>query len=45
MEQDQNDWYLHPENYLLEEDCVTFKLKKDGTPRIKGGRPKGRKSN
>jgi len=45
MEQDQKDWDLHPENYLLEEDGVTFKLKKDGTPRKKGGRPKGRKSN
>jgi len=45
MEQDQKDWDLHPENYLLEEDGVTFKLKKDGTPRKRGGRPKGRKSN
>ena len=45
MEQDKKDWELYPEKYQTEEDGVTFKLKKDGTPRKKGGRPKGRKSN
>ena len=45
MEQDKKDWDLHPKNYLTEEDGVTFKLKKDGTPRKKGGRPKGATGN
>ena len=45
MAQETKDWDLHPENYLLEEDGVTFKLKKDGTPRKKSGRPKGSKGN
>jgi len=45
MEQDKKDWDLHPKNYLTEEDGVTFKLKKDGTPRKKGGRPKGSTGN
>ena len=45
MVQETKDWDLHPENYLLEEDGVTFKLKKDGTPRKKSGRPKGSKGN
>jgi len=45
MEQDKKDWDLHPENYLTEQDGVTFKLKKDGTPRKKGGRPKGATGN
>ena len=33
MEQDKKDWELYPEKYQTEEDGVTFKLKKDGTPR------------
>ena len=45
MAQETKDWDLHPENYLLEEDGVTFKLKKDGTPKKKSGRPKGSKGN
>ena len=45
MEQDKKDWELYPERYETEEDGVTFKLKKDGTPRKRKGRPKGSKSN
>ena len=45
MEQDKKDWELYPERYETEKDGVTFKLKKDGTPRKKKGRPKGSKSN
>ena len=45
MEQDKKDWELYPENYQTEKDGVTFKLKKDGTPKKKAGRPKGSKSN
>ena len=34
------DWERNPENYLTDEEG-NFKLKADGTPRKKGGRPKG----
>ena len=37
-----NDWELNPLNYL--QDSEGFVLKKDGTPKKKGGRPKGSKS-
>ena len=37
------DWKENPQNYLTNEDG-SFKLKKDGTPRKKTGRPKGSKS-
>ena len=37
-----NDWELNPQNYL--QDSEGFVLKKDGTPKKKGGRPKGSKS-
>ena len=36
------DWEVNPENYLTDEEG-NFKLKADGTPRKKGGRPKGSK--
>ena len=39
---DKNDWDLNPQNYLQNEDG-TFKLKADGTPKKKPGRPKGSK--
>jgi len=37
---DKNDWDLNPQNYLQNEDG-SFKLKADGTPKKKPGRPKG----
>ena len=40
--QKENDWDINPENYLVDEEG-NFKLKADGTPRKKGGRPKGSK--
>ena len=43
MAEEQKDWELNPENYLTDEDG-SFLLKKDGTPRKKGGRPKGQPS-
>ena len=36
------DWEVNPERYLTDEEG-NFKLKADGTPRRKGGRPKGSK--
>jgi len=36
------EWEKNPENYLTDEEG-NFVLKKDGTPRRKGGRPKGAK--
>jgi len=36
------DWEVNPEHYLTDEEG-NFKLKADGTPRRKGGRPKGSK--
>ena len=38
----KNDWDLNPQNYLQNEDG-SFKLKADGTPKKKPGRPKGSK--
>jgi len=43
MAEEQKDWELNPQNYLTDEDG-SFLLKKDGTPRKKGGRPKGKPS-
>ena len=43
MAEEQKDWELNPQNYLIDEDG-SFLLKKDGTPRKKGGRPKGKPS-
>ena len=37
-----NDWDNNPDKYLTDSDG-NFILKKDGTPRLKGGRPKGSK--
>ena len=34
------DWEINPDNYLKDSEG-SFVLKKDGTPRRKGGRPKG----
>ena len=42
MQNKENDWDINPENYLVDEEG-NFKLKADGTPRKKGGRPKGSK--
>ena len=39
---DKNDWDINPQNYLQNEDG-SFKLKTDGTPKKKPGRPKGAK--
>ena len=39
---DKNDWDINPQNYLQNEDG-SFKLKADGTPKKKPGRPKGAK--
>ena len=36
------DWEINPNNYLKDSEG-SFVLKKDGTPRRKGGRPKGSK--
>ena len=38
-----NDWDINPSKYLTDSEG-NFKLKADGTPRKKGGRPKGSKS-
>jgi len=38
-----NDWDNNPQNYLQDSEGE-FILKKDGTPKKKGGRPKGSKS-
>ena len=43
MAEEKKDWELNPQNYLTDEDG-SFVLKKDGTPRKKGGRPKGQPS-
>ena len=43
MAEEKKDWELNPQNYLTDEDGY-FVLKKDGTPRKKGGRPKGQPS-
>ena len=43
MAEEQKDWELNPQNYQTNEDG-SFLLKKDGTPRKKGGRPKGKPS-
>ena len=40
--QKENDWDINPDKYLKDEDG-NFKLKRDGTPRKKGGRVKGSK--
>jgi len=37
-----NDWDNNPDKYLTDSDG-NFIFKKDGTPRLKGGRPKGSK--
>jgi len=42
MNKEINDWDLNPQNYLQNEDG-SFKLKADGTPKKKPGRPKGSK--
>ena len=42
MQNKENDWDINPENYLTDEKG-NFKLRADGTPRKKGGRPKGSK--
>ena len=42
MQNNENDWDINPENYLTDEEG-NFKLRADGTPRKKGGRPKGSK--
>ena len=38
-----NDWDITPQKYLQDSEGQ-FILKKDGTPKKKGGRPKGSKS-
>lgn len=40
MQNKENDWDINPDNYLVDEEG-NFLLKVDGTPRKKGGRPKG----
>ena len=42
MDKKIEDWDLNPQNYLQNEDG-SFKLKADGTPKKKPGRPKGAK--
>jgi len=42
MDKKIDDWDLNPQNYLQNEDG-SFKLKADGTPKKKPGRPKGSK--
>jgi hypothetical protein len=37
-----NDWDNNPDKYLTD-DNGNFILKKDGTPKLRGGRPKGSK--
>lgn len=39
---EKNDWDINPQDYLQNEDG-SFKLKADGTPRRRPGRPKGSK--
>jgi len=36
------DWEINPDKYLKDENN-NFIFKVDGTPRLKGGRPKGSK--
>jgi hypothetical protein len=43
MAQEQKDWEVNPQNYLTNPDG-SFIIKKDGTPRKKGGRPAGSKN-
>ena len=43
MAQDKKDWEINPQNYLTNPDG-SFIIKKDGTPRRKGGRPVGSKN-
>ena len=40
MEKEAKDWELNPDRYL-QDDEGNFVRKKDGTPRLKAGRPKG----
>lgn len=40
MEKEAKDWELNPDRYLQDNDG-NFVRKKDGTPRLKAGRPKG----
>jgi len=40
MENEAKDWELNPDRYLQDDDG-NFIRKKDGTPRLKAGRPKG----
>lgn len=40
MQNNENDWDINPDKYLVDEEG-NFKLKVDGTPRKKGGREKG----
>jgi len=42
LQNNENDWDINPDNYLADEEG-NFLLKVDGTPRKKGGRPKGSK--
>jgi len=42
MDKKIDDWDINPQNYLQNEDG-SFKLKADGTPKKKPGRPKGSK--
>jgi len=42
MDKKIDDWDINPQNYLQNEDG-SFKLKTDGTPKKKPGRPKGAK--
>jgi hypothetical protein len=42
MDKKIDDWDINPQNYLQNEDG-SFKLKADGTPKKKPGRPKGAK--
>ena len=43
MAEEKKDWELNPQYYQTNEDG-SFVYKKDGTPRKKGGRPKGQPS-
>jgi hypothetical protein len=40
LQNNENDWDINPDKYLVDEEG-NFKLKVDGTPRKKGGREKG----
>ena len=44
MDYEAKDWELNPHLYLQDNEG-NFVKNKDGTPRKKGGRPKGSKSN